>query len=1223
GKDVTTASATAPVTLSGSYGTLTITGFDAASGQIAYTYTADGGAGDHSGSDPVLDSFTLVVTDYAGQTQSDDLVINLTDTGPAAVDDAATTAEDTPVTYNVLANDDGTSDDQGADGATLTAATLSATSAAAGAVSFDSAGNVTFTPTAGFEGDALINYTITDADGDPSTATLTVTVAADSAPTVTAASGSVSEAGLADGSAPASDSETASGTFDIATGNDSLATLRVGDVDVSQAGLAGIRVPGSYGTLTVTESGGTFRWSYTLDTSVDHSSDASVQDVFALVATDSDGDSDTANLTLVVTDDGPSVTVAGATSAMEGGAAITGTWVMAPGADGASATQAPTVEVGGSRFALGEAIDTGSGTLVVVSDGTWRFTPGLDTAASVGFAVVGTDGDGDEDKDTHSITLVDGAGPEAGGASGGDDDPSSAALDMTLRDADTRDGGVGTDSGKLAFTAGSDTLTTFRFGNADADGRVSGITVSGLAGDTEIVWRLQGEDLVGTIDGVDVLTLSLSAPADGIAPGASGDVGVQVTLADHLPHGRGADSLSISGIRVTAADGDGDSASGTVVVRVQDDAPVEFASTAVGNTGFLEAVGADGFGSLVFDSSLEGASVTDRSGNALYHQGAQIKYVLSDDGKTLSGMTDSGKTVFDVGLSGDGASYDVQVYGNIGVAGGESQAVNFSQSQVAGRVPGQGYRYRYFDDPDGENDVDFLASAWSLANGGQESFLNLLGRQIYAGNDSKIGNGEVVRYDFVNGLDTTGGRPTWDSHQGVTQFTQRLYEMDSVHRVIEFTLRVVKLSTGSGDVGGDHPYRLGGDTLTLTADNFSAGANANVTFNSDGTVRIRSVGRTSFTIDSESPFQAIEIRGHGSYVSKDDPQGFFLLADQSYVPGDIPAGEGTGLTLDVVGTDADGDSAAGVLDIDLGAPGQLHRGTVGDDVIDAGIGDDVVVADAINTDHLAWTNGDTGEEFGAGSHDGMGIDGLQAFLTWSPAHGAGTPPELVDVLAYIAANADALQESDGANGGSDQVIAGAGDDLVIAGGGHDVVRGGEGDDLLLGGAGSDALQGDAGDDRLRGDAGDDVLVGGAGDDLLIGGAGDDRLFGGFGNDTFAWSLGDQQTSAAPAVDSIYDFHLKDPALSDDPEADSLNLGELLADYDASSSDPGQSALDSYVIAAEDSEGNTVLHVKSGGGLSANGDNADQRVVLEGVSMGGESSAQFITQLMQDGQLSVE
>ncbi|MGQ7247481.1 retention module-containing protein, partial [Halomonas sp. V046] len=42
GKDVTTASATAPVTLSGSYGTLTITGFDAASGQIAYTYTADG-----------------------------------------------------------------------------------------------------------------------------------------------------------------------------------------------------------------------------------------------------------------------------------------------------------------------------------------------------------------------------------------------------------------------------------------------------------------------------------------------------------------------------------------------------------------------------------------------------------------------------------------------------------------------------------------------------------------------------------------------------------------------------------------------------------------------------------------------------------------------------------------------------------------------------------------------------------------------------------------------------------------------------------------------------------------------------------------------------------------------------------------------------------------------------------------------------------------------------
>ena len=109
--------------------------------------------------------------------------VTIFDDVPQAVADTAAAAEDTAVTYNVITNADGTSDLQGADApATLTAATLA--TAGAGTVGFLANGDITFTPAAGFAGAAVINYTITDQDGDTSSSTLTVTVAADSVPIV-------------------------------------------------------------------------------------------------------------------------------------------------------------------------------------------------------------------------------------------------------------------------------------------------------------------------------------------------------------------------------------------------------------------------------------------------------------------------------------------------------------------------------------------------------------------------------------------------------------------------------------------------------------------------------------------------------------------------------------------------------------------------------------------------------------------------------------------------------------------------------------------------------------------------------------------------------------------------------------------------------------------------------------------------------------------------------
>lgn len=108
----------------------------------------------------------------------------------------------------------------------------------------------------------------------------------------------------------------------------------------------------------------------------------------------------------------------------------------------------------------------------------------------------------------------------------------------------------------------------------------------------------------------------------------------------------------------------------------------------------------------------------------------------------------------------------------------------------------------------------------------------------------------------------------------------------------------------------------------------------------------------------------------------------------------------------------------------------------------------------------------------------------------------------------------------------------------------------------------------------------------------------------------------------PALDVVSDFHLKDANLADDPEADKLSLGDLLEEYDPASADPSQSSLDNFIF-AEEENGDTVLYIKSDGGLDAQRSNADQKITLSGVSMDGQSSEAFLTMLRNNGQLDVE
>ena len=132
---------------------------------------------------------------------------------------------------------------------------------------------------------------------------------------------------------------------------------------------------------------------------------------------------------------------------------------------------------------------------------------------------------------------------------------------------------------------------------------------------------------------------------------------------------------------------------------------------------------------------------------------------------------------------------------------------------------------------------------------------------------------------------------------------------------------------------------------------------------------------------------------------------------------------------------------------------------VSDDYVYGGNGDDILFGDSINTDHLSWTNADTGIRYTAGSHDGMGADALGEYIKWSENHGSEAGSQ--QMVDYVRENWVSLLD-----GRSD--------------GGNDTLNGGAGNDILFGGAGNDTLTGGAGADQFvflaNSNSGKDVIT---------------------------------------------------------------------------------------------------------------------------------------------------
>ncbi|WP_210405824.1 VCBS domain-containing protein, partial [Achromobacter sp. HZ01] len=401
GQDVTGANNT-PVVITTDKGILTITGYDAATGKITYSYQETGGADDHSGGDnAVRDSFPVVVTDLAGVSNSNDLVIQIIDTEPTAEDDVASVTEDAtaPITGNVLANDT-----LGADASTTV---INTADAKYGTLIDNGDGTWSYQLNNGLEavqalndGDTLtetIRYTITDADGDIAEAVITITIngQTDGPPVITPED--------SDGTVTGAHNSVIEGTGDIVTGSVTVSAeagirgVTVGGQDVTGANTTPVVITTDKGILTITgydAATGKITYSYQETGGADDHSDGdnAVRDLFQVAVTDVAGKTTTGDLVIQIIDTEPTAEDDVASVTEDTTAPITGN-VLANDTLGADAS---TTVINTADAKYGTLIDNG--------DGTWSYQ------LNNGLEAVQALNDGDTLTETIRYTITDADG---------------------------------------------------------------------------------------------------------------------------------------------------------------------------------------------------------------------------------------------------------------------------------------------------------------------------------------------------------------------------------------------------------------------------------------------------------------------------------------------------------------------------------------------------------------------------------------------------------------------------------------------------------------------------------------------------------------------------------------------------------------------------------------------------------------------------------------------
>ncbi|BBT79967.1 structural toxin protein RtxA [Aeromonas veronii] len=809
-----------------------------------------------------------------------------------------------------------------------------------------------------------------------------------------------------------------------------------------------------------------------------------------VVASDVDGDSATAAVTVNVVDDMPTLTISdpdgasldGTTAVVETAANISGGWALVKGADGVMSV---TVSVDGQAsqaLSLADAantvtFNTASGTLTVKADGSWTFDPkpvdnDTDPADVVNFSISGTDADGDPFSDTQTINVLDGTGPGNGNA---------VTLDLDEDDLLAGSGtpkGPLTDSATVTFVAGSDPFAGFAFQGT------SGITVNvnGATGD-DLFWTLDSGVLnahLGSSSGTIVLTVSLVS-----ANPAAGTVGVSAELKGALPHAiaNGENTITITGITVVASDVDGDSATAAVTVNVVDDVPTAANQTQSGqaavnlNSNLLIVL--DVSGSMGYDSgvgSMDRLQVAKNSLLELLEQydalgDVRVSFVTFSSGADVEStwVTVAAAKAAILATSADGnTNYDealidaINVYDDAGkLATGNVQNVAYFLSD--------GFPNRPSGDA-GISNVAGSAAGWptQYSNGGvseEQAWINFL-------TDNNI---RAYALGMGNGVNATALDPI--AYNGTPSGgNTNAIEVDDLNDLTATLVAIAQASpipgnlTSGGGFGADGGFvgslAIAGKTYTydkLTNTFVASGPGANNGSLSGNVLTVTMGGGSSIAVN-------------------------MLTGSYTYTP---PSAINSIVVATIAFTliDNDGDAASANLNINI-TPGQGAM-VIRDDLVltnvNTQLGEDVIYIPT-----WALLANDTGPNSGL----------LSVF---NVTDGTSDEVDLVGSAVVFTENSDSSS-----NGGSfsyNTSINGstALDSAVVdvtRSAGSNTLNGTFRNEILLGRDGSaDKLNGGDGDDVLIGLGGNDTLDGGSGNDILAGGLGNDTLIGGTGVDT--------------------------------------------------------------------------------------------------------------------------
>ncbi|USZ48267.1 tandem-95 repeat protein [Halomonas sp. DN3] len=1140
------------------------------------------------------------ITDSDGDAASGVLKVTVDDDTPVANDDTATSDSNTPVTVDVLGNDD-----NGADGpGTVTDATVEG-GPDVGTVTINPDGTLTFVPDPDFSGNAVIDYTGTDGDGDTTEGQLTVNVGekddqpttpeTDDDPDTTPAKAILDEDGLPGGIAGgindvAGEPIAASGSLGYDFGDDGQ-----GSFTWNTDNLPSLTSNGSPVTWTLSGNGrslvgfdgngdrvisvqltdvadGTYK--VVLAKPLDHPNPDVEDDInfdVGYTITDSDGDAASGVLKVTVDDDTPVANDDTASTDSDTPVTVDVLGNDDNGADGPGTITNATVD-GGPDV----------GTVTINPDGTLTFVPDPDFSGNAVIDYTGTDGDGDTtegqltvnvgekddqpttpeidgDPDTNPATAVLDEDGLPGGAAGGPGDVAGEARVV---------------SGNLGYDFGDD-------GAANGGGFAWTPDTTKLPGTTadgqEIRYFLSSNELslVGLDeDGNRVIAIDMLDPSTG---------DYRVTLSKPLEHPVAGveDDLRFE-VGYTVTDSDGDTAQGVLNVVVDDDTPVAVDdSTSTDSAASVtidvlanDSTGADGAtvtGATVVGGPDVGTVVVNPDGTVTFTPDldfsgdAVIDYTLTDaDGDTSSASVNVDVTLekaddeLFVGDNDDDTKATQS--GNdvlIGDLGGTEIGTNPAASYNVSLILDTSVTMSYQADGSGTTgpgpsrlDIAVEAikafAAELAASGGTVNF-NLVEFNKNATSTIDIRGLDVSDLDALNAqLDSIEFDFGTNTEAGIRKSTEFFESLDNDFNNVAYVMSD-GFSTAYLDNNGN-PVVIGGFSKALPVKQAIEAADV-----------LKEIAQVE-AIAIGNPVRSVN---EPANVAK-QLQFYTNTGDVKVVTERFKQGSVTNEAGDVTKVLTASDFKTSLFE---GTETEFQA-PLGDDELSGDSRDDIIFGDTVSSDHLSWKNGDTGEIFIAGEHDGLNYEGLTEFLKWSVNEGNGEAPTDAEIIDYVQDNYKELMDTDRTDGGND---------------------------------------------TLKGGGGDDVLIGGGGNDVLIGGSGDDELWGGPGSDTFRYESGHEGSTSSPAEDDIKDFTLGNTASN--PEADKLDLSDLL---DGATEDD----VSDYLHASQDGN-DTVISVKSDGGIGADGSGADQVITLTGVSMGGASSDDFLNQLIQNGQLDVE